>query len=744
MRKFFSRNVLLRQFVVIFGFFSLYRLNFVIHIEFHLLKTFLSFIILSLSLFSSLLGQRQNIEKGIFDARGLDLGGETAFQLNGAWKFYFGDFLSQSQMDAIENPLFLNVPGVWEDVPVDDKKLPGQGAATYSLKIILDDNSSPNLALKLLSIASSHRLYVNGSLLSTAGEIGKSRKESVPFYKPEIVDIPFQADTLDILVHVSNYHYKKGGLWRSIYFGSQKGIYSIQQSNLAFDLFLIGAILMIGLYHIGLYIVRRKDSSPFYFSLLCFFVVLRMSTVQEISILKVFPTLSWEWLINLEYLSFFLSLGLGGKFIHWIFPQEFRKRISNINMSVWVGLSLLVLALPALYSSEIVPFSQFLTIAVCAYYIWVLIQAIIRKRQGARLALAGFGFVVIAIINDILYFNYFLNFGSLIQLGIFFMFFCQSLIIAQRFSSAFTQSESLSLQLKQVNTHLEEKVEERTAEIEQQKSLILGQRNAIEEQRLKLQRRNDDLMASITYAKHIQDSILPRKSDIKKAFPESFIFFKPKDEVSGDFYWFKDFGDEKVIAAVDCTGHGIPGAFMSLITNELLNEIISLKGIRETDYILSELRTSIQQVLNQEETDNRDGLDLSLCRIRKNSSGKRVVEFSGVGNPLIYFQDEELLEIKGDRLAIGGYGLNDKHFSRTCIEVESPTTFYLFSDGYLDQFGGPKNKKFTIRRFRELLTEIQHQSLKEQAESLANNLVKWSGENRQIDDIIVVAFTVHP
>lgn len=267
----------------------------------------------------------------------------------------------------------------------------------------------------------------------------------------------------------------------------------------------------------------------------------------------------------------------------------------------------------------------------------------------------------------------------------------------------------------------------------------------ISEQHDQIQAANRDIRASITYAQRIQTALLPFHERLNEALPEHFILFKPRDIVSGDFYWFAEKEHKHIIAVLDCTGHGIPGAFMSLIGNDLLNEIVNIKNITEPHLILEELRESIIRVLRQEMTHNQDGMDISICTIDSYppeyyaTLGTPKLEFAGAGHPLIYLQDGKLHLIRGNRIIIGGYNKmqREQRFDKHTILLDRPTTFYLYSDGYQDQFGGPRKKKFMTRRLRELLQNIHQEPLKKQQEILEQTIEDWMGDQKQIDDIIV-------
>jgi phosphoserine phosphatase RsbU/P len=306
------------------------------------------------------------------------------------------------------------------------------------------------------------------------------------------------------------------------------------------------------------------------------------------------------------------------------------------------------------------------------------------------------------------------------------------------------ENKQLISDLKDANRKLEEyaldlerKVEERTTQIQHQKEII--------------EKKNEDITASINYAKHIQRVVLPEESHIAQAFQQSFILFKPRDIVSGDFYWFQvktdAQGSEKIIiTAVDCTGHGVPGAFMSLIANETLNEIVNEKGIMEADKILNELHKSVRKVLKQDQSDNRDGMDMSLCIIDKE---RKLVEFAGAKNPLIYIQNNEINSLRGDRYPIGGqpHGI-ERTFTKQIISyTDAPIACYMFSDGYQDQFGGAENKKFHRQELRKLLFDNHQLPMLEQKNILETALNQWmkigdADEEPQIDDILIIGFAL--
>ncbi|MDO9185570.1 MAG: tetratricopeptide repeat protein [Bacteroidia bacterium] len=267
--------------------------------------------------------------------------------------------------------------------------------------------------------------------------------------------------------------------------------------------------------------------------------------------------------------------------------------------------------------------------------------------------------------------------------------------------------------------------------LEETNSLIEYQKHLVEEKNLKITK-------SINYAKQIQQAILPSRELIKSFLPESFIFFRPKDIVSGDFYWFSEKQDKLLIAIADCTGHGVPGAFMSMIGNTLLNEIVNVKNIVEPAQILNQLNNGIVSLLHQGETltTQDDGMDITILSIDKTNNQ---IEFAGANHFSYLIKQNQLETLTGDIFSIGGmFGRSDINFTSKKISVQKGSTIYLFTDGFVDQFGGEKNTKFLSSRFEQLLKTIQQHNLEEQHKKLIVSFDDWKGNNKQLDDVLVV------
>ncbi|MDA3867429.1 MAG: SpoIIE family protein phosphatase [Salinivirgaceae bacterium] len=260
----------------------------------------------------------------------------------------------------------------------------------------------------------------------------------------------------------------------------------------------------------------------------------------------------------------------------------------------------------------------------------------------------------------------------------------------------------------------------------------------------KLISRNRDLIDSISYAKKIQRAIFPEPKAFQKIFIDSFILFTPKDMVSGDMYWFERYEDTTVLAVVDCTGHGVPGAFIAVLAYSLLNKILSEKNVqfKQPSELLSELHFELTNILNHDKslTEVKDGMDISLCLINQ---GHNILYFSGAFHNLYRVTEGSLQIVKGDKLTVGGgnYGKKEMfRFTTKAIHYDSQDAFYLTSDGYLDQFGGEKDKKFLSKRFRNMIEENYQKPMVDQVKIFENQYNNWKGDNEQVDDILVVGF----
>ena len=253
--------------------------------------------------------------------------------------------------------------------------------------------------------------------------------------------------------------------------------------------------------------------------------------------------------------------------------------------------------------------------------------------------------------------------------------------------------------------------------------------------------KNKDITDSIFYAKKIQHAILPAIPLIRRYIPESFVLYMTKDIVSGDFFWFGHFEDYSIIAAIDCTGHGVPGAFMSLIGYSALNRIVNEQKIHEPSKILEALNHGVISILHKNDSESKDGMDIAICKIEHNT---KTVHYAGAMRPLWLVNGNDFTEIRADKIPIGTKPSDREggiKYTTHEIKPKKGDRFYIFTDGYADQFGGEKDKKYSTSRFKTFLASLQSETMAAQEDKLRQEHLTWKGVHEQVDDILVIGFT---
>lgn len=290
------------------------------------------------------------------------------------------------------------------------------------------------------------------------------------------------------------------------------------------------------------------------------------------------------------------------------------------------------------------------------------------------------------------------------------------------------QKEQISLQA--------EKLQKANSTITQKNQVLQLQKQEIEE-------KNKSITEGITYARKIQGAVLPEKQLLNKLFPENFILYQPRDILSGDFYWIGQKNEYQIVVAADCTGHGVPGALMSILGLAFLNEIISTSQHLQANKILDTLRNYVIEALKQtgEDFETKDGMDLALCIINPKT---QKMQYAGANNPLYLFRNKELIEMKPNRMPIGMHMLkHNKPFTNHEIDIQHGDTIYLFSDGFVDQLGGPEGKRFMTKHFKKLLADIHLQPMNEQHKILETTIYEWQiADYEQIDDRLIIGFRI--
>jgi len=698
---------------------------------------------------------------GILDISRKSIDDIGSVNLSGQWEFYWNQLLTPDNFNSDKEfpKLYVTVPGSWSKDKNKNANISKYGFATY--RLVVKTNSVDSVfGLRIDRIDVSYKLWVNGILLSEVGKIGVSGEESTPKWGTLEKTILSKTSNLEIILQVSNFDYVRGGIPKQIQLTSIESMKNQIKKEIGLDFLLLGIMLIIGLYHVVLFFFRQTLISSLYFAVLSFFAAGLIIVSNNFDIVYLFwPNISWAAQIKLEYTFYSLSLLFLLLFVSSLFEKDNKSNIVKLAIAFCAFMSLFVAIGPV--SAFIAIFSSFewIFILISLFLMFVVVKAILLRKEGSMTTFIGLSLLILSIINDVIVNKYSIQGYFLLPYGFLGFLLIQAYIISSRFTEAISYSEQLTEEMDYMNNNLEQIVRDRTSKIEQQKEELTMQSESLkvandeivkinhilERQGGEMNKKNRALTDSLNYAKRLQTAVLPNAEFLKEVLPEHFIFFQPKDIVSGDFFWYGevdsswDFDDAshiQVLVAADCTGHGVPGAFMTLLGHNFLNVTVNIQQVTDPEQIIYKLDQQIVETLRQNDPASiKDGMDIAVLSIQKE---KHLISFAGAGNPLYYFSKGEFHEIKGANFGIGGVLRKEKLFEPHKIEYESGDVFYIFSDGYPDQIGGKEGRKFYKTRFRELLAEIYHKPMEEQKAIIQKQFYDWKGDFKQIDDILVI------
>lgn len=411
-------------------------------------------------------------KKGVLDLGQWDFPANGIVELNGEWEFYWNRLIPPADFSSGKitvKPDHIDVPDIWDDFQYHGERVGGQGFATYRLKVKLPA-SEEMMGLKLLSLSTAYRLWINGELKASAGQPGKNRNAMTPEYKPQVITFQPRQKTLDIVFHISNFHHRDGGLWEHIDLGPAHQILNRQNRKAALEHFLAGCLFIMALYHFGLFWLRRNERSTFYFSLICLLWSIDSMLSGEIILKTLFPGMDYSLLVRCEYLSLYLSLPLFAFFLNSLFREEFSFRVLQVTTAYYLVINLMIVFTPPLLFTNVATPGQVYMMVFGFYAIFVLVRAYRHNKTGAGWFIAGGAVLLLTSINDFLHNHYFIITGNYRAFGLFFFILSQSFVISTRFSKMFQKVEDMSLQLEDLNLSLETKVEKRTEELLRQNS----------------------------------------------------------------------------------------------------------------------------------------------------------------------------------------------------------------------------------------------------------------------------------
>ncbi|MCD4743283.1 MAG: 7TM-DISM domain-containing protein, partial [Desulfobacteraceae bacterium] len=402
-------------------------------------------------------------KKGVLDLRSWDFEKDGIVVLNGEWRFFWNHLLNPEHFSSNSIPEitgYYNFPGIWNNYESKGEKFSGNGYATFVLTI-LHNAQEERLALEIEDMSSAYSLFLDNRKISSNGVVEKSHDTMVPEYKPAIVHFIPSGNKMHILLQISNFHHRKGGPWTHILLGQAKQIHEGQAKKFFLNMFFIGCIFIMGLYHLGLFLLRRKFKSPLYFSVFCLLIVLRSLLINERYLHVLLPKISWAILLKMEYLSFYLSLPILAMFIFSLFPKNFSIKVLRLIQTVALVSSLIVIISPASFFSHTAQVYQGITFFSCLYLFYVLLFAYRQNREGTRILLIGGIFLFLSVVYDMFRANGFIQTASFLPIGMFIFIFSQAVLLSMRFSKALDRVEKQKERLQKINIAYKNEIVER-------------------------------------------------------------------------------------------------------------------------------------------------------------------------------------------------------------------------------------------------------------------------------------------
>ena len=637
-------------------------------------------------------------EKGIFDLSNLTFNKSTTYTLDGFWKFYWNSLLVSEKKEPIPKFDWVPVPNTWKDFSFQNNKLPGIGFATYSATVILPKNLK-EISILVPSVETAFTIFWNGEKMDGMGLVSSSKNASLPAWRPLVVNLPVTRETNELQIEVSNFHHARGGISVSIKVGTPQAIQSLRDFTVGTDLFLVGAMLIMTIYHFGLYLLRKIEKAPLYFGLFCLMTSMRILLIGERYLLKLFPDIPFEIQAKLEYLAFTIATVLFSFFLNSLFPFEYRTRFTKIYSTIFSFFYAIILTTNLEFYSSIINFIYILMVLGILYGSTALILAVIRKREGALEVLAGFLVLIISVLNDIFYNLHFVNTGYFFPVGVFIFIFSQSYVLAFKFSKAFRNVEILSKDLDKLNSELETKVKQRTNEL--QKELDLNKKENV-------------------MARRIQRAIIPGRILETPDF-KVVSSFHPLTEVGGDIFQIHSLEDGHIrIMLADATGHGVQAA---LVTMAIHSEYITLKEWNEKANI-------ILKKMNMSFIRKYSAFSTFFTSVIVDLFPKHM-EYSFAGHPEQFLlRNGEVQPFKNKGKLIG---FSEKtEFLLDSIQLQPKDRIFLFTDGLFELVDSKKHKeegeKILMEQILEtdgidlnLLPDMIIQRMKEKSKTFAFN-----------------------
>lgn len=640
---------------------------------------------------------------------------EDYVRLSGNWEFYFEQLLSPKDLDAIssENKSFGEIPMFWKHY---GNGLPKFGYATYKLSFELDKSQLDTpLSIRVANIHNAYKVWFNGVVISEVGTVGRSYEESVPRWLPLYAELDGLDLHNELVIQVCNFRHRNGGIQDPVEMGKSSFFNAEYRHQFFSEVFLAGSAFVLGCFFFGMFLFWKKDRAALFFAFFSIAFCIRIILVGTRSVGYTFPILSWDVLIRTEYIVMFAMHYFMFQFVYNGFKMQTSRNYLTI-LKIVTTVLVLICLIPGDYFTYLTIPNNYYLLITFIYTVYIFIQGLRADVPGAIwaiLAMAIFFFTTIPMILE--YSNLFIPDPVFLNVCYIAFMLSMSLVFASRFGYSFSYLENL-----------------KNSEEEKSKE-ILRQKESIEKSNILINE-------SINYAERIQKSLLPTDIDLRNAFGDCFVFFRPEGKVSGDFYWSKNLKkeEEAMIAIGDCTGHGVPGAFISLIAISALDNIINTKDTVRTDSLLTDLNDIIHDRLQKEQeygTVIKEGLDISVCRVNLK---ERKLWFSAAHHKMLVVKRSGEYEVyAGDSHHIGMPLAFDEKFTRHELQLDEGDQIYLFTDGIYDQKGGDEGKKLYLKRLVNKIVSNRELAPHRQKLEFESFIENWMKEKPQMDDMLL-------
>jgi diguanylate cyclase (GGDEF)-like protein len=503
---------------------------------------------------------------GVIDLTQLNFEKEV-IRLNGQWEFYWNKLLEPQELNStnLQSDGYIDLPSSWNGYNINSKELTGDGYATYRLSFKIEEKGK--LALKIPRIFTSYNLWINGQQLSSAGKVGRNKETSSPQYLPKVVFFDAQKGENQMVIQVSNFYHRSGGILESITLGSEELILGSRYKKIALQLFLFGILMIIGIYHLSLFYFRKKDFSLLYFGLFSLFVGIRTILVGESFFIYLLPNFNWEAAHKIQTLLFYLGVPLIVMYSKEIFPIDFSQKIVKIVQSIGLIFGALVLLTPARIFTLFNPVYQIFTFLTIVYIILIFIKKLYRRDRDSSLVIIGCLIMIFTSLNDMVFLSIWMNdssssvlrticrTGNLSSIGQLIFVFTNSLVLAKKFSVALEKEEVMTVQLKEINSNLDDLVNKRTQALNKSNKEIENQKTELEKMNYILYLLSlKDPLTNLWNRRHFDNTLeIEWRRSLRNKEPLALMMI--------DIDYFKDYND--------CYGHSAGDECLRLIANAI-------------------------------------------------------------------------------------------------------------------------------------------------------------------------------